>query len=184
MPVKVGNATGISSIDIADGIYYAVDNGASIINISIGGYTKSLYVEYAIDYAYSRGVLVIAAAGNDGISNYSYPAALRNVISVAGVDSISDRLADFSNYGDWVSIAAPAVNIFSTYPSYFDTNYPYGYEYSSGTSMASPMVASLAALLKNQDPNLSHNQVHWIMEASSEYLLRIRIHPEWQNQCL
>jgi thermitase len=168
MPVKVGNASGISSIDIADGIYYAVDNGASIINISIGGYTKSLYVESAIDYAYSRGVLVIAAAGNDGISDYSYPAALRNVISVAGVDSLTDSLANFSNYGDWVSLAAPAVNIFSTYPSNIDTNYPLGYEHSSGTSMASPMVASLAALLKNQDPILSHNQVRWIMEASSE----------------
>ena len=101
--------------------------------------------------------------------NYSYPAALSNVISVAGVDSISDRLADFSNYGDWVSIAAPAVNIFSTYPSYFDTNYPYGYEYSSGTSMASPMVASSVSLRKIPIRNLSHNQVGWIMEASSEY---------------
>ncbi|WML41221.1 S8 family serine peptidase [Neobacillus sp. OS1-2] len=165
MPVKVGDANYISSIDIADGIYYAVDNGASIINISIGNNTNSLYIEDAINYAYSKGVLVVAAAGNEGTSKYSYPAALKSVVSVAGVDSQTDSLADFSSYGDWVSVAAPAVDIFSTYPTHLGTN---AYEQMSGTSMASPMVASLAALLKNQDPDLSHNQIRWIMEYSSE----------------
>nr|WP_263324812.1 cell wall-binding repeat-containing protein [Neobacillus sp. Marseille-Q6967] len=168
MPVKVGDAEFISSIDIAEGIYYAVDNGASVINISIGSNENSFYVEDAIDYAYSKNVLVVSAAGNEGTSEYSYPAALTNVVSVAAVDSSTDSLADFSNYGDWVSIAAPGVNIFSTFPSYFDSSTPIGYEHMSGTSMASPMVASLAALVKNQDPNLSHNQVRWIMEASSD----------------
>lgn len=165
MPVKVGDKYGISSIDIANGIYYAVDNGASIINMSLGGYQRSEYVVNAINYAYSKGVLVIAAAGNDGISDPSYPASLSNVMSVAAVDSTNNSLADFSNYGSTVDIAAPGVDILSTVPTYMDS---IGYNFKSGTSMASPMVASLAALLKNQEPNLTHNQIRWIMEETSD----------------
>ncbi|MBT2686002.1 cell wall-binding repeat-containing protein [Bacillus sp. ISL-37] len=167
MPVKVGSKNGISSIDIAEGIYYAVNQGANIINLSIGG-RYSVYVEDAVDYAYEKGVLVIAAAGNSSLPFQQYPAAYNSVIGVAAVDAYTDSLADFSNYGDWVSIAAPGVDIFSTYPSVLDKTNPAGYEYMDGTSMASPMVASLAALLKNHAPALSHNQIRWLMEVSSE----------------
>lgn len=161
MPVKVGDKSSLSTIDIAKGIEYAVDHGADIINISIGGeYSK--IIEEACNYADSKGVLVVAAAGNEETNSEIYPAALDNVIGVGAIDSYSDSIASFSNYGQWVSVAAPGVEIYSTYLNS-------KYKYMSGTSMASPLVASLASLLKSHDPTLSHQQVRWIIEFSSEY---------------
>jgi thermitase len=160
MPIKIGTKNGISTIDLADGIYHAVKNGASIINISVGG-DYSAYVEEACNYAYQKGVLIVAAAGNEGVPYYSYPAAHNTVMAVAASDSRTNSLADFSNYGDWISIAAPGVDIYSTYLSG-------KYAAMDGTSMASPMAASLAAMLKNHHPGLTNNQMRWIMEASSE----------------
>lgn len=174
MPVKVGDSNGVYSSDIAAGITYAVDNGATIINISIGG-PYSSDVQDACNYAYQKGVLVVAAAGNDGTSNLNYPAALNDVVAVAAVDGSSDSLAYFSNYGSWVSLAAPGFDILSTYPttmageaSTTGVQPPKGYSFLSGTSMASPMVTSYAALLKNNDPGLTNNQIRWIMEDSSD----------------
>ena len=162
MPVKVGDYSGISNYNVAMGIYYAVDNGASIINMSLGGGYSQL-VKDAVDYAYDNNVLVIAAAGNSSTSNKSasYPAALENVVAVSAVDSTTNRLAYFSNYGDWVDVAAPGVDIFSTYPGQ-------SYDYKDGTSMASPMVASLAALIKGHEPSLYGNQIRWIIEYSAD----------------
>lgn len=160
MPVKVGDKKSLSTFDVAKGIIYAVDNGANIINISIGG-GYSQIVEDACEYANSKGVLVIAAAGNEATSNETYPAALESVIGVGAVDSHNDTLTTFSNYGQWVSLAAPGQNIYSTLPQG-------NYNYMSGTSMASPMVASLASLIKMHAPTLSHQQVRWMMESSSK----------------
>jgi thermitase len=160
MPIKIGSKNGISNIDLADGIYHAVKNGASIINISLGG-EYSAYVEDACNYAYEKGVLIVAAAGNDGVPYYSYPAAHNTVMAVAASNSSTNTLADFSNYGDWISVAAPGVNIYSTYLSG-------KYAMMDGTSMASPMAASMAALLKNHHPGLTNNQLRWIIEASSD----------------
>lgn len=160
MPIKIGTKNGISTIDLADGIYHAVKNGASIINISVGG-EYSPYVEEACNYAYQKGVLIAAAAGNEGVPYYSYPAAHNTVMAIAASDSKTNSLADFSNYGDWISMAAPGVDIYSTYLSG-------KYAAMDGTSMASPMAASLAAMLKNHHPGLTNNQMRWIMEASSE----------------
>lgn len=160
MPIKIGTKNGISNIDLANGIYHAVKNGATIINISVGG-DFSAYVEDACNYANQKGALIVAAAGNEGVPYYSYPAAHNTVMAVAASDSRTNSLADFSNYGDWISIAAPGVDIYSTYL--------FGkYAEMDGTSMASPMVASLAAMLKNHHPGLTNNQMRWIMEASSE----------------
>jgi thermitase len=160
MPIKIGTKNGISTIDLADGIYHAVKNGATIINISVGG-EYSAYVEEACNYAYQKGVLIVAAAGNEGVPYYSYPAAHNTVMAIAASDSRTNSLADFSNYGDWISMAAPGVDIYSTYLSG-------KYAAMDGTSMASPMAASLAAMLKNHHPGLTNNQMRWIMEASSE----------------
>lgn len=160
MPVKVGNKSSLSTFDIAKGIVYAVDNGANIINISIGG-AHSQIVQDACEYADSKGVLVIAAAGNEATNTKTYPAALAGVIGVGAVDSYSDSLTTFSNYGQWVSVAAPGQNIYSTYPQK-------DYSYMSGTSMASPMVASLASLIKIHAPKLAQEQIRWIMESSSK----------------
>jgi thermitase len=170
MPVKVGDQYTLSSIDIAHGIYYAVDNGANIINISIGG-GYSQYIEEACNYAYEKGVLVVAAAGNESTSDPSgsYPAAHNNVLAVAAYDSSTNAIADFSNYGDWVSIAAPGVDILSTIPG--------GYYNLDGTSMAAPMVTSLAAMLKSQDPTLTSNQIRWMIEYSSAPYVNYNRHP-------
>jgi thermitase len=124
---------------IAQGIIWAADNGAEIINMSLGGSSGSSTAKAAVDYAWDRGVVVVAAAGNYGNSAPCYPAYYANCIAVAGTDSLG-RLAGWSDYGAWVDVAAPGVNIVSTLINN-------GYGVMSGTSMASPHVAGLAALV-------------------------------------
>lgn len=124
---------------IADGIIWATDNGAKVINMSIGGSQSSQALQDAINYAWSKDVVVVAAAGNSSTSSPSYPAYFTNVIAVAATDQ-SDKKASFSNFGFWVDVAAPGVSIYSTYDGG-------GYGNMSGTSMASPMTAGLAALI-------------------------------------
>jgi thermitase len=147
------------------GIVWAVDNGAEVINMSLGGSSSSSALEEAINYAWSKGVVVVAAAGNSGSTSPSYPAYYTNCIAVAGTDSL-DRLAAWSNYGDWVDVAAPGVNIYSTLKDD-------GYGYKSGTSMASPHVAGLAGLVfttvsdANCDGNLN-DEVRSRIEANCD----------------
>jgi thermitase len=140
MNVKVLGDTGSGAYSsIASGIVWAVDNGAEVINMSLGGSSPSSTVENAINYAWSKGVVVVAAAGNYGNTVPLYPAYYTNCIAVAATDSL-DRLASWSNYGEWVDVAAPGVGIYATLKDN-------GYGYKSGTSMASPHVAGLAALV-------------------------------------
>jgi thermitase len=124
---------------IASGIIWAADNGAQVINMSLGGPSASSTLQDAINYAWNKGVVVVAAAGNSGSSAPFYPAYYTNCIAIAATDS-SDKLASWSNYGDWVDVAAPGVSIYSTL-----IGSSYGYK--SGTSMASPHAAGLAALV-------------------------------------
>jgi subtilisin family serine protease len=125
MAVRVLDASGYGTLDgIAQGIEFAVDNGAHLISASLGG-PHSVTMQNAVIYARDNGVIIVAAAGNEGTSSttYSYPAAYgagsynyNNIISVAAIDNAGD-LADFSNYGSsWVDIAAPGVDILSTWP--------------------------------------------------------------------
>jgi len=132
--------------DIARGIVYAVDNGAGIINLSVGGEPPSETLQDAVDYAHAHGVLVVAAAGNDG-GAVLYPAACEHVLAVAATDQ-SDAPAGFSNHGPQVDVAAPGVDIYSTWP------WRGGYFTKSGTSMAAPHVAGLAALIWSARPDL------------------------------
>lgn len=124
---------------VATGITWATDNGAEIINLSLGSTSYSITLENAVRYAWSKGVVVVAAAGNSGSSIPFYPAYYTDCLAVAATD-VDDALPYWSNTGDWVDIAAPGVSILSTYK---DKNYGY----MSGTSMASPHAAGLAALL-------------------------------------
>jgi thermitase len=140
MNVKVLGDTGSGAYSsIASGIIWAVDNGAEVINMSFGGASPSSTLEDAINYAWSEGVVVVAAAGNYGNTAPLYPAYYTNCIAVAATDSL-DRLASWSNYGDWVDVAAPGVGIYATLKDN-------SYGYKSGTSMASPHVAGLAGLV-------------------------------------
>jgi thermitase len=127
-----------SSIDLANCIIDAVDKGADILSMSWGSYFYSNVIHEALEYADSKGVLCIGAAGNEGTNLKHYPAALPEVISVSATTS-SDARASWSNYGSWIELGAPGEDIFSTYA-------PSGYRSLSGTSMACPHVAGVAAL--------------------------------------
>ncbi len=131
----------ITDASVAEGINWSVNNGARVINLSLGSPQPSAILENAVDRATSRGVVVVAAAGNEGTSTKFYPAAYENVIAVAAT-SRRDGRAGFSNFGNWVDVAAPGVGILSTYPG--------GYASLSGTSFSSPHVAALAGLLSSQ----------------------------------
>jgi len=140
MNVKVvgDNGSGYYSW-IAEGIIWAADNGADVINLSVGGQSPSEMLEDAVDYAWSKGVVVVAGAGNNGWTAPFWPAYYANCIAV-GATMADDSLASFSQHGSWVDVAAPGVGIYSTVPN--DQ-----YDYMQGTSMASPHVAGLSGLL-------------------------------------
>jgi thermitase len=160
MPVKAMGAKGYgTTFDIANGIVWAVDHGADVINLSLGNYQPSKVLEEAVKYAYSKNVVMVSAAGNDGSNQPTYPSAYPEVLSVAAVD-YEGRRASFSNFGEYIDIAAPGVYIPSTY---FNKQYAA----LSGTSMAAPHVAGLAALIKSANPELSNTQVIDIIKNSA-----------------
>jgi thermitase len=146
---KVMDDTGTgTSSDAVAGITWAADQGAKVINLSLGtseGETASLY-QQAVDYATQKGAVVVAAAGNDGVTTPFYPAATNGVLSVAATDN-NDVMASFSNHGTWVKVAAPGVDIVSTMPNHANEKQVQDYGYMSGTSMAGPYVAGAAALV-------------------------------------
>lgn len=162
MPVAVFSGDSAYDSDVASGIKYAVDNGARVINLSLGESSPSFLLEDAVDYAYEKGAVVVAAAGNEGMNERFYPAAYPNVISVAATDE-SDKRADFSNYDSTVDLAAPGTDIYSTWPGG-------SYESLSGTSMACPMVSAVAALVLSKNPSLTNCQVKSILFNSADDL--------------
>ncbi|MHB1355178.1 MAG: S8 family serine peptidase [Anaerolineae bacterium] len=164
MPVKVCDSSGYcSNENIASGITWAVDNGAHVINMSLGG-PSSTIVYNAVRYAYENGVVIICAAGNTGNAGNTpmYPGAYDKVIAVAATDS-NDNWASFSTYGNWVDVSAPGVSVYSSYP--WITQYGL-FKYDSGTSMSSPHVAGVAALIRKLRPNWTVEQVYAHIRAS------------------
>jgi len=137
--------------DLANAIMHAADQGARIISCSWGSDGESQLVHDAIKYATNADALVIAAAGNSGTNTKHYPAAYPEVIAVTATDE-NDRIASFSSYGDWVDLAAPGTSIYSTF--LWNT-----YLSMSGTSMACPHVAGVAALVWSQYPEMTNEQV-------------------------
>lgn len=137
--VKIADDKGmVWASTVAKGIIWAVDNGAKIINMSLAIPAATPALEEAVNYAWSKGVVIIAAAGNTGSSAPTYPASCPNVIAVAATD-INGSLWERSNHGDWVSAYAPGAEIYSALPG--DS-----YGYKSGTSMATAYVTAVAAL--------------------------------------
>jgi len=140
MNVKVADDKGrCQTPDLAEGIIWAVDHGANVINISIEIGESSPELAQAVSYAWNHGAVIIAAAGNHGSQPTVYPACYENCIAVAAITE-DNSLAPLSNYGDWVDVVAPGFNICSTLPDN-------SYGYKSGTSFATAYVSGLAALL-------------------------------------
>jgi thermitase len=163
MPLKILNSSGNGgTYELSQAIRYAADNGARVINMSLGGSCGSGWpdVAGAVSYALGKGVMLIAAAGNSGSSPVMCPAAMSGVLAV-GATNYNDEIAYYSNYGSALDVAAPGDQVYSTLPGG-----TYGHE--SGTSMASPHVAGLAALLFSYMPSLSNTQVSNIIEETAD----------------
>jgi len=156
LPIHVLDANGQGDArDVANGVRFAADSGAKVINLSLGGATESATLTQAITYATEKGALVIAAAGNGGpTSAPKWPAALDLTIAVTAVDS-ANRAASFNQRGDYIDLAAPGVSIIST------ANGDYAAQ--SGTSMAAGFVAGAAALLFAAEPRVTNTQVRDIL---------------------
>ncbi len=161
LPVKVLDSSGKGyDDDILMGIIYAIECGADVINISIGGYGHGDIYEEIFEYAEEKGVVVCVAAGNESVDAYrTVPASCDGVITVA---ALADEtcIAEYSNFGETVEFAAPGSGILSTY---LDN----GYAYLSGTSMASPHAAAAAAMLKSYDISLTSAQITDILASAA-----------------
>ena len=160
MPVRVLNNSGNGTLTgVANGIIYAANNGAQVINLSLGGSGNST-LESAVNYAWGKGSLLACAAGNDSTDDttYAFPGAYAQCLAVASTDSVDD-ISWFSNYGTWVDIAAPGSSIYSTALGS-------DYEYLSGTSMATPHVAGVAGLVSSL--GLNNAQVRARLETTAD----------------
>jgi hypothetical protein len=163
LPVKVLDGQGSGSYsDVIAGLRYAADNGAAVINLSLGGGARSQALQEAVDYARARGAVVVAAAGNEALNSLSYPAACQGVIAV-GATGDYDQRASFSNTGEGLDIVAPGTSIYSTTPGG-------GYAYKSGTSMSTPQVSGAFALLLSQRPELGAAQAESVILSSTRDL--------------
>lgn len=140
-----------------EGIVYAVDNGAKVINCSWGGGGGSRFEQEIINYATSKGTLVVAAAGNDRSDEFHSPSGYKYVLSVASVDS-NDVKAGYSNFGETIDVCAPG-GYFAVDGGIYNTWYNDTYTFLTGTSMASPLVAGIAGLVRAKFPNLTPEQV-------------------------
>ncbi len=164
LPVKVLTATGSGDASkVASGIYYAVDNGAKIINLSLGSTASSTPMLNALRYAVEHDVLVTCAAGNNGSNINFYPGAYAECFAVAGTME-EDAWYTLSNWGAWVDISAPASSIYSTLWTATNAN---TYLWKDGTSQAAPHVAGLAALLLSVNPALKPGDLRAIISQSA-----------------
>ncbi|MFK7785679.1 MAG: S8 family serine peptidase [Crocinitomicaceae bacterium] len=163
MPIKAASLPNPGSIAAGyAGVEYAIINGADVISLSWGGPGYSATYQLIFDQAYAQGIVCVAAAGNSNSPSLMYPASYNHVISVGATDQ-NDQKATFSNYGSAIDVMAPGVGIYS---SLAGSNSSYGSN--SGTSMACPMVAGLAALMLACDPNLSPDDVENCIESSAD----------------
>ncbi len=175
MAVRALNAAGSgTTADIASGIDFAVNNGADVINMSIGSAYFDSTLQTAVNNAWDSGVVVISAAGNEALQEISYPAGFEKSISVAAIQETSDlsnpdenmgtRRSYFSNYGT-VDIAAPGSSVLSAACNC--SVYDGTYVSFSGTSMAAPHVAGVAALILDAHNSFSPDQVKYVLESTA-----------------
>lgn len=159
MPIKVLGADGFGTNSaVASGIVWAVDRGADVISMSLGGPGTTQTLTNAVEYAAGKGVVLVAAAGNSGSATANYPAAYPEVVSVAGMTEVG-ALYSWSNFGSWVQVAAPGCNT----AAYLGA----GYVTFCGTSSATPVVAGLAGLLRSARPGLSKAEVEQAIRSTA-----------------
>ena len=162
MPVKIDDASSAMTVaNIAKGIIWAADNGAKIINLSLGVSSDSVTVRDAINYAYDKGCAIFAAAGNDGKDAVSYPARYSNVMAVGATGNGSSR-AGFSNYGPGIGVLA--------FGSFYTTTTAGNFSIVAGTSIACPQVAALASMIWAINPGLTNDQVYMMIEQGAKTL--------------
>lgn len=169
MPLQALNDDGIGYTDqIAAAVTYAADNGAKVISLSLGSSSDDPYLHQQIDYAISKGALVVAAAGNSGCNCLSYPAAYPEVLSVGATDA-NDNRAGFSSYGSNLDVMAPgtAGDVCSAFYTATNATNAYSCGY-SGTSFATPLAASLAAMIEQQEPGISPSALIGVITQSAD----------------
>lgn len=163
MPVKVLGSDKSGPVSgVIEGIRYAMNNGADVINLSLSIPEASQAFEDIVNEAAQRNIVVVAAAGNEGVDTVSFPAAFDNVIAV-GATNQNDDLANFSNAGPGIELVAPGVGILSTIR---DSQYGA----MDGTSMATPYVSAVAALIRSAEPNLTAAQIRDRLDATADDL--------------
>ena len=183
MPVKVLDSAGAGTLQmVADGICYAVDNGADIVNLSLGASSGAETLEDAVAYAYNNGVVVVTASGNDN-AVVGYPAAYDAYVIAVGATRYDETRAYYSNYGSSLDLVAPGgdtrVGIDQNGDGYADgvlqntfsnTTVDWAYWFWQGTSMAAPHVSGVAALILTRNPSLTPDQVRNVLESTAEDL--------------
>ncbi|PLR80644.1 hypothetical protein CVD25_19020 [Bacillus canaveralius] len=162
--VKVLDSSGSGNLqDILQGLDWAIANGMDIINLSLGSSEYSQLFEQMINDAYEKGILIVAASGNDGLENsVHYPAKFSDVIAVSSVNE-SLKISDFSSTGNEVDFSAPGENIISTFTQG-------NYAFQSGTSQATPHVTGMLALLKEKYPNLTNSELKTLLRRNTKDL--------------
>ena len=151
-----------------EGIVWAANNGADVISMSFSTENFSQTMQTVADYAYNKGCVLVAAAGNDNKQIPNYPAALNHVISVGSCNSDNTK-SSFSNYGAWIDVMSPGSSLLSTV-NYISSTYGINdyYATSSGTSMACPVAAGLCALMLSANPNLTPEKLTAILKSTCE----------------
>lgn len=165
MILKVSEGGYISSPDMIEAIYYAAKNGANVINLSLAGGSYSIAEQEAINYASSKGLVVVAASGNDSLSTSVYPAAYENVLAVSSY-SKSRNLSDFSNFGYYIDLSAPGEFVPTVAPLYSRVSSDNFLSF--GTSMSAPHVSAAASLCFSLQPELIGRTVEKVLCASAD----------------
>ncbi|WP_142825963.1 S8 family peptidase [Planococcus soli] len=163
MPIDVFDDGGYAyTSDLIHGIEHAIAANVDIINMSLGSYYYSKALDQAIQQAHKEGIVIVAAAGNDGTRSAHYPSSMANVISVGAVTN-NDTSSLFSNKGPSIDVTAPGTDVYSSLPNNL-------FGPLSGTSMAAPIVSGVAALIKADQPSLSNKEIEKLIFSSSDDL--------------
>ncbi len=184
MPVKVLDQNGSGSYaDVADGIIWAADHGADVINLSLGGAASSQTLRDAVAYAYNHGVTIVAAAGNDNSGTVSYPAAYDDYVIAVGAVRYDETRAPYSNFGNSLDLVAPGgdMNVDQNGDGYGDgilqqsyekrgSRFYFGYYFMQGTSMATPHVSGIAALVLADGKASNPSEVRNVLQESARDL--------------